>query len=444
MEEIAKSNSVNIAWDYYRKGEIENAIKTCNSLIKVKKYFLGVNYLLGIIYYDKRNFNEALICFELIVNSSHRNKENGYAEYWIGLIFNYEGYWLDEKNILYDKIKAKEFFLKSKNFKIYPADVILQLAKIESDNFEKTELYKEGIEKFKGYYDFYIKLAKLYKAMGYESKQYEIFELAVSNKLESSSLFFNIAEYHYENKDMKSAIHYLNKCSITNTRENAKKLISFTLGKIYSNVGNLKKATLHFNTALKIGDFDADNLLIILGLILINKKQNEIGKSISLIKKIPLDKDLFELMNLGYGVTSYLDGDDMERTILKPNPEELIKALIEIKEQLKDSKDIIKIDLILYSFYDELNDNINQLKILKNHSQVPNGFEFIGDLLARAYDNFLTDFNKQIINFFIEDIEKPFFDTEAIIEKVVKNVFDNRDYNNVVKICEKVNDRKKK
>jgi tetratricopeptide (TPR) repeat protein len=442
MEEKSKT-SIEIAWGYYEKKEIDNAIKKCNSLIKVKKYFLEVNYLLGIIYFDKKDFCQSLNYFTEIINSDLRNKENGFTYYRIGLNYNYGGSWFDEKNVLYDKAKAKEFFLKSKACKFYPADVIFELSNMEDNNLEKIDLYNEGIEKFSANYDFYIKAAKLYEKMGYESKQLEIFELALLNKLESTSLFYNLGEYYYKNRDNQKAIQFFKKCLSLNTHENSKKFINFILGRTYYSIGNFKQASFHYNSALNLGDSDNDNLLIVLGLILTYKKQNQLVKSTSLIKKIPLDKNLFEFINFDYGIASYLDGDDMERSYLKYNPVELIQLLVEIKNGFIDSKETIKVDLILCTLYEETKSNLERLKILRSYTQIPSGFEFIGSLLAQTYRELLEDFNLTVIKLFIKDIENPIFDIELIIEKVVSKVFKNSDYVNVVEICKKINDTKK-
>lgn len=80
---------IEVAWEFYQKDDVESASKLCKSILNVKKYALSANYLLGLIAYHSKDFENALQYFTLSLTLDGDKKARGFINYWIGRTYEY-------------------------------------------------------------------------------------------------------------------------------------------------------------------------------------------------------------------------------------------------------------------------------------------------------------------------------------------------------------------
>ncbi|MEO6231620.1 MAG: tetratricopeptide repeat protein [Ferruginibacter sp.] len=445
MAKESKSK-IDAAWDYFDKDDLKNAMKIGNSLVRIKKWSLMGNYLLGHIYFKQKEFLKAIEHFNNALKLDVNSKIGGFILYWMGKVYDYSELWPTEDNLLYDKAKAIKSYVESKKYNTYPADVIFSIAPTLND-YEKVVLYGEGIKKFPNEVDFYIYLSKLHRRMGYLSKEVEVLELAISKGIESSSLLFNLGIHYFEQKRYSESERYFRLCLEFNSNDNAFPLIHYQLGNCFYEQKLFDKAIHHYKQGVETGRNDNGIWYNFMGLAICYKRQAKIENLNNFISDIPADKKYFGYIGFEYGLMSYFDGKILEEVQFIQDGKELILILENLKFGNKNNLDSFKISLLIVALHDYLNDSLSKLNILRTCDTNFFGVDFIADRLSESYNNLLSTemFNDEIFELFIFDIENDFFrDTlvESVLADVIGTLFNKKKYGEIVSLFEKIDDRK--
>ena len=443
MENKPKSK-LDIAWEYFEKNEYLKAIKLCNSILKIKKHALTANYYLGLIKHDQKEFGDALSYLQKALELSYGKKSRGYIYYWIGRVHEYDDFF-ENSNPVYDKPKSIDAYNNAKNCESYPSDTISRLVFSRQQTNEKIGLYEDGIRKFPREADFYVALAKLYKNLGYLSKQIETLDLAISNETESASLLFNLARYNFENKKYPECESYLRLCLELNNNDRALPLIYYSLGNCLFKQDYIEKAIESYNDSIKASGVDNGIWYGVMGLVIAYKEEERIELIKSLISSIPLDTKLYNYISFSYGLMSYFDGEAMEELELEQEPKALIKILEKVRIQIPDKTDSIKIGILLATLY-EYNENLLlKLQVLRTCSTDLPGLDFIGDEVANVYYKLAESnmFDEKVEELFIIDLRSRAFESylkENVLASIINKLFKDKSYKKVVSICKNLRD----
>lgn len=439
MDKKSKTK-IDLAWEFYRKDDLDKTSKLCRSILNVKKYALEANYLLGLIAYNNKDFKKALEYFSSSLTLDINKKAGGFLNYWIGRTYEYSEFWGNDDNPIYNEEKANEAYNESLNFDKFPPDSIFKVIKHNTEVYKKIELYKKGIEKFKDEADFYIYLWKLYHNQGYELKKLEILELAISSGIKSSSLLFNLGQYYFEEEEYATSLKFFLDC-LSICDDSNSSIIYYSIGNCYYKLGKIDSASSSFYKGYEL-ESDQRKWFFILELILIYKEQKKSDETIKLFKKIPLDRNLFEYLNFDFGLTTYLDGRTMERAEFQ-NAKEIEIILSNLYKSNKDKIIQLKIAIILAEVYGYLTDDLSKFKILRENLHGLSTYPFFENNLSEAYCSLIYSETEisSITNNFLEDMQGHQLANNAIeriSENLINKLFKEKNYQKVVLICDKL------
>ena len=436
---------IELAWEFYQKDDGEKASKLCKPILNVKKYALSANYLLGLIAYDRRDFENALQYFTFSLTLDVNKKAGGFINYWIGRTCEYSESWMDDDNPVYNKEKAIEAYNEAKKYDNYPYDLFFKVITPEKSDFEKIRLYKEAIEKFPSEIDSYIYLSKLHKRLGYPLNQLEVLNLAKSNGIKSSSLMFNLGNYYFEQRDYATGLKYFKECSELNNNSKALSTIYYCIGDCLLKLKKIEESIPNFIKSFELEKNDPGIWYGIMGLILCYSKQKKKEKIIKLITEIPSGRNLFEYLSLDYSLMTYFDSRMMEE-ISFDHVNEIIPIILKFRNGSKDTIFIFKTGLLLAELYNHNNEYSNKLKILHSCIPYPLGYDFVENKLIETYYLLTSSdtFSIEVCNLFLQDIQRNYLkdDTIEIIAKdLVNKVFNAKRYGEVVLICENLKEK---
>ncbi len=215
-ENYVLQNINNVAFDLLRKGRILEAIIKLRKALKIDEYSLGINYNLALMYYNIKNYKEA------------------------------------EKHAL--MATRGELFLPEWNF-----ELVLE----KGNNFLKAYDLLGNIYFRKG--DFYRALLAFKKvieidnedALGHYNLGCTYFILKDFQKAEEefkkAIKYDRIKKEKSKVKDSKSGL----RVNVVVIKESPSLMAYISLGDLYSQLGNLKKATEHYYKALELAPTEA-------------------------------------------------------------------------------------------------------------------------------------------------------------------------------------------
>jgi tetratricopeptide (TPR) repeat protein len=439
-------SKIDVAWEHFNNNDLDRALKMCTAIIDVKKHALNANYLMGRIFFLKKDLPNALNHFLRAVEFDIERKGAGVIRYWIGRTYEYSQSWSQhDDNPIYDKQKANQAYKEALSFNNFPLDTIYRLATNDKKDFEKQQLYELGIRMFPKEVDLYVHLAKLFRKMGHPLKQLDTLKLGIAAASGSPGLLFNLANYYYGEKDYSNGLKYFNECLKMNGNEGNNPIIYYCIGNCYYNQNNFDEAVSNYKKGLDLTDKNDSNIWYnAMGLIASYNKQRKFDVAVSVLNDISFDRDIFEYLSFDYGVIVYLDGEIAEEVSFQQSGEELISVLSRIRREAKGSLDF-KTSLLLSELYGYINDHSNQLKILRACLPYPIGYDFLENKLVEAYCNATNgSYFNTLGDFFVEDLKKDSLSNESeerIAEDLIGKLYAEKQFEKVARICEELTDK---
>jgi|GEM_PF-5699089 len=190
---------MDLAWSEFHEANFDQAQLLCDALIVDYPEELSPNYLLGHIFMEKNNYNEAIKQFYLSLNKDSLNNAGGFIHYYMGEIYDkYDS----KKGSIYNPDKAKEHYIKAKEYISFPESVFHRLLYIYKNYHLRIEFLVEGITKFPDSLELHLHLANAYDYVGDKEKQIETLLNCSDKEFKSSTIYFEIAKYYYKKANM--------------------------------------------------------------------------------------------------------------------------------------------------------------------------------------------------------------------------------------------------
>ncbi|MCF8374325.1 MAG: hypothetical protein K9H64_22070 [Bacteroidales bacterium] len=212
------------AWKKYEEKDLSGAKKLC---ILIKDEFpdkLGASYLLGIIYFDKKQYVESAKELKTALKNDNEKKAGGFINYWLGKNYGNQTFSEDE-NPLFDKDSSRKYFEQALEYENYPEDTIYQLQYIYQNNYKLIQLFKNAIKKFPENLNFVLTLSDTYFKIGQVENQEKVL-LTAKEKFSSTHLLYELSKIEIEKKNFKESRELIKRAKELNGKPSASYILS--------------------------------------------------------------------------------------------------------------------------------------------------------------------------------------------------------------------------
>jgi tetratricopeptide (TPR) repeat protein len=424
-------------WQLYEAEKIEDAYILAENTIKLYPSNSQLNYILGLIHYDKSDFVKALYCFNNAKKLEKESKRKGFIDYWIGKTYEYNS-WSDEvKNPVFDKKKALLAYKSAKEHPSFPADTILKLVGYADKDYEKVNLYEFGIEKFPSIVDFYIRLSQLNKRMGYPSKQLKCLLKGEENGLKSSSIYFNLGNYFFDIKNYEKSKEYYLKSLEINDNDRALDCLYYVIGNSCFKLKEYSLAIEYYKKSVDACKNESSSWYGLLGLIVAYDKLKKNSEIIKLFDSLIIGKELFENISFAYGMMAYLDSQVMEDIEFRQDLNQVLLILKKIKWETKAKELHLKFLLLHEAIFSQLNLHMERLISIRKTLNFITAYHFLEEKLHSAYlSNIETTSDlKETVLWFTQD--KSIISDNvvlSILSSLIKKLAQLKEYKKIVQL----------
>ncbi|OFX44987.1 MAG: hypothetical protein A2046_14950 [Bacteroidetes bacterium GWA2_30_7] len=228
------------AWKKYEENDLSSAKKIC---IQIRDEFpdkLGASYLLGIIYYDKKQFVESAKELKEAFKNDNEKKAGGFICYWLGKTYGNQTF-SDDENPLYDKDTSRKYFEQALEFETCPEDTINQLHYIYQNNYKLIQLFKTAIKKFPENLNFVLRLSDTYFKIGEIENQEKVL-ITAKEKHRSTHVLYDLSKIELNKKNFNEAHEYLKLAKELNENPKSEFALQLQFANICYAEGDLKKA----------------------------------------------------------------------------------------------------------------------------------------------------------------------------------------------------------
>lgn len=398
VREVNYKESINIAWEAYHADKIDEAESACLKLIADYPEKANCHYLMGLVYYGRKNFQKAADEFLISIQNDKKGNNNGYAYYWLGLSYA-ERSWSksdDRAVYIYDKAQSEAYHKLASESLHFPPHALLHF-KYSVKGKDKIDLLEKGITHYPEMPDFYVLLAEHYKSQGLSNLQLGSLNRAVEKGIESASVQFNLGQYYLGggNYDL-SAIHFAQALKL-NDNTSANSDISYFQGRCAELLGDKLSAEKFYRTAYDQEINSQDCLFGFFGLFTLYLDLDDRQKIDELILNLNINHDLLYDGSRVSGGPVYLAEHVVDHIEIS-NFAEIIVKLGKLK--LDRAKPLLngKIWLLRYFVAGQLGKYQDQYKAIKNAMKSLNHCHY--DFLYSLYTEVLS----QIISYKAETI----------------------------------------
>lgn len=437
-------DQIAIAWKEYKNNEHAKAKEIC---IQMKKEFpdkLGPNFLLGVIYFDNKDYEVSISELRLAFTKDVDKKSGGYINYFLGLNYGDESFLSEKNNPIYNKDLSRISFEKAIEYETYPEDVIFKLSSIYQNTFKLIQLYKKAIIKFPDNVNFYLDLSYAYeKAEKLEEKRKIL--LTASKKFKSSHILFELGEFYLKSKNIQKARDCFESALKLNKIKNSDFALQVKIAFTFKAEKDIEIAKKYYKEAF-INEKNNNNFWFgLIGILMCEKKSN-FSDFNSLLDDMEITSQF--IIDDWFGdMPIYLDSQRAFGIDLGFEISDIIKQLdLFVNTQKKDDT-IGKVALIKSALYKHSGDKQNRLSSLKVAKEHLNTYyyEFILSELANAFYElfyYLVEENKSIEKIskdLIFDLKNEYSLREAFVdslETIIEDLFKQKKYNEIIELYE--------
>lgn len=435
---------ISLAWKKYEEKDSSGAEKLVN---KIKLDFpekIGAFYLLGIIYFDKKEYGDSVSEFKSALKNDKEKKASGYIHYWLGRNYGEKTYSFEKENPFYSKELARISYENALDFVDYPEDVINKLNHIYQNEYKRIQLFKKAIKKFPDNLNFHLSLSFAYEKVDKTDEQEKIL-INAKDKFESSHVLYELGQLYLKKDDFALAIANFKNSEKLNKNKASEFLFQYMLGNTHSKMKEYEVAKEHYFRAFKKEQNNNNFWFGLLGVLLSETKSGfknftTILSSMEITRQFIVD-DWFGDMPL------FLDSQRAIGVELPSTEKTLIRVLDNYKKAQKENDILGKIELIKYSLYKNIGDFSQKLRSLKSSIKHINTYhyEFVLLELGEAYSGqfyLLTEEEKSIdtlVKEIISTLKEEYSFREIFIENIesiVDELHKQKKYKEVIDIYE--------
>lgn len=429
-------------WQLFEAEKIDEAYKIAEKTVKLFPDNSQLNYILGLIHYDKSDYQKALYCFTNAKKFEKESKRKGFIDYWIGRTYEHDNWSGEIKNPVFDKNKALLAYKSAKEHTNFPADTILKLVRHTDKDYERVNLYEFGIEKFPTIIDFYIRLSQLQKQIGYPSKQLQCLLKGEENGLKSSSIYFNLGNYFFNIKNYEKSKEYYLKSLEINENERALDCLYYVLGNTCFKLKEYSLSIEYYKKSVDACKNDSSSWYGILGLIEVYDKLKKNSEIIKLFDTLIIGKELFEDISFGYVMMAYFDSEVMEDIEFRQDLKQVILVLKKIKWEAKSKELHLKVLLLYEAIYSHLNLHKERLMVSRKTLDFSNTYYFLEEKLQSAYLSNIESNNdlKETVMWFMQDKSSISHNAvTSILSSLIKKLAQLKEYDKIVQLANDFN-----
>ena len=116
---------IQLAWDNFSEGKLDDAERICNKLISDHPNKSGNHYLLGHILKEQCKYQQSADEFLLSIENDTIGGLKGYAYYWLGIIYGKRS-WTKDDSILYiyDESKSENYHQLARDSEHLPPNAL--------------------------------------------------------------------------------------------------------------------------------------------------------------------------------------------------------------------------------------------------------------------------------------------------------------------------------
>lgn len=455
IQDVTEDNyqeSIKLAWEAYHADKIDEAESACLKMIADYPEKANCHYLMGLVYYSRKNFQRAADEFLISIQNDKKGDNNGYVYYWLGLSYA-ERSWSksdDGAIYIYDKAKSESYHKLASESSHFPPHALLYF-KYSVKGQDKIDLLEKGITHYPEMPDFYVLLAEHYKSQGMSNLQLASLNRAVEKGIKSSSVQFNLGQYYFAegNYDL-SAIHFAKSLKLNdNTRCNSD--INYFQGRCAELLGDRLSAEQFYLAAYDQEVNSQDCLFGFFGLFNLYFDLGNRQKIDDLILNLNINQDLLYDGSRVSGGPVCLAEHAVDHTEISNFAEIMVKLG---KLKLDHTKPLLngKISLLRYFVAGQLGKYQDQYKAIKNAMKSLNHYhyDFLYSLYAevlsqtisykaetviernKLFDNIISDLgnwnelSKQVA-YYANNLFKLFFDDQSYQKIIDLSLFFSKD-----------------
>lgn len=377
-------NQISSAWKKYEEKDSESAKELCLQIKTEYPDQLGVNYLLGIISFDEKEFEDSIRALKHALRKDDEKKAGGFINYWIGRNYGEKTFSLE--NPIYNKDLSRVSYEKALEYESYPEDVISQLNYIYQNDFKLIDLYKRATKKFPENLNFYLSLSTAYEKVGQAEEQEKIL-LQANEKLKSSHILFELGQLSLKKKNCKVARKYFQSAEKLNKNKGTEFALQVMIANTHKEEGALENAKKIYIDAFN-KERNSENFWFGLIGVLMCERDSDYPEFITLLTTMEVTKQF--IIDDWFGdMPIYLDSQIAFGIDLPFNEKDSIKKLNILKKTQKNEDILGKIELIKYSLYKHLGNRPKRIKSLKESTKFLNTYhyDFILNELAESYSD---------------------------------------------------------
>lgn len=398
-------NQLSVAWKKFQEEDLKGAKELCNQLKSKSPDKLGANYLLGIINYEEKEFEDSLSVLKLALKKDNEKKLGGFINYWMGKNYGEKTYSFEKDNPNYDKGLARISYEKALEYESCPSDVINQLNYIYRNGYKRIQLFKKAIKKFPNDVNFYLLLSFEYGKVGQPKDQENILLQAIEN-LESSHILFELGQINLKKKNYKVAREYFKSAEKLNKNKGSEFALQIMIANTYREEGEVDKANKIYIEAFK-KERDNDNFWFGLFGILLCEVDSSCPEFTASLATMEVTNQF--IIDDWFGdMPIYLDSQRAFGVDLPCSEKDLIKKINNLKKSQSNEDILGKIELIKYSLYKSIGEIPQRLQSIK---------ESIKYLNTYHYDFLLNELGESYIDMFYHLVEK-----NKSIDKLIKEI----------------------
>jgi tetratricopeptide (TPR) repeat protein len=435
---------ISSAWKKYEENDSSGAEKLAKQIKSDFPEKIGSYYLLGIIYFDKKEFGDSVLEFKTALKKDLEKKAGGYIHYWLGRNYGEKIYSFEKDNPSYNKELSRISYENALDFEDYPDDVINKLNYIYQNEFKRIQLFKKAVKKFPNDLNFRLSLSFLYEKVGKADEQEKIL-LEAKDKFESSHILYELGRLYLSKDSFALAISNFQNAEKVNKNTDSEFVFHFMLGNTFRKTKEYEVAKEYYLKAFKKEQNNNNFWFGLFGILLSEIKSGFIDFS-NLLSSMEITRQF--IIDDWFGdMPIFLDSQRAIGVELPSSEKDLIKALNDYKKTQKENDIFGKIELIKYSLYKNIGDENQQLKSLTDSIKYLNTYhyEFILSELAESYSNqfySLTEEGKSIDGLakeIISTLKEEYSFREIFVEKIepiVEELHKQKKYKEVIDIYE--------
>ena len=423
----------------YTAGDDKKAEKIALALLKQKTSAPTAAYALGLIKHDQTDYPAAIAYFEQALLLDRQQERTGITYYWIGRSYEDSASGQNPREYQDKRDKAREAYEKATECSSYPVEVIRRLALLHPFGYPRLKWYLVGIAQFPQEFPFYIYSSWIYRKENQPLRQLEVLQEGLGKNPGSTSLLFQIAQYHHTHQRFDDSLAAIQLAIDKNGGNYSLDSLHYFAGSIQLIKGNWDKAILHFEFSILACANSNGIWYGICGLVAAYQKKRQLPEVRKYIDAIILDRSIFEHVDFRYGLLSNLEGEILGETGLLQAESDIVPFLKQLHEESNDTLFKTKTAIVLSAlceYFDRHEDRFTYVRYALKHSEE---VSYLQASLSDTYQELAASrtSSTKLVEQLHEDLETCLTEdrASAIVSTLVEKLFAETKYAETVQLC---------